>query len=76
MQNKLLANELLKYNCFTDIEFNQKKQVSSQARSCAIFVFLSINNLLSEYLESIEAFREVYKSIIKKISIYFPYKTI
>lgn len=66
MQNKLLANELLKYSCFTDIEFNQKKQVSSQARSCAIFVFLSINNLLSEYLESIETFRKVYESIIKK----------
>lgn len=66
IQNDLLAKEILNYDCFTDIEFNQKKQVSSQARSCAIFVFLSKKNLLSEYLENINTFRKVYEILIKK----------
>ena len=63
-QNPDIAKEVLEYNCFTDIEFNHKKQFASQARSCAIFKYLSINNLLDSYLKDINSFVNIYKEII------------
>ena len=57
--NKELANEVIKYNSFTDIVFNPKKSFNCQARSCAIFVSLYNNSLLEKALKSKESFLEV-----------------
>ena len=35
-----IKEELLEYSAFSDIEFNPKKSINCQARSCAIFVSL------------------------------------
>ena len=60
-QNRELSKELLAYNTFTDIEFNEKRQVNCQARSASIFVFLEKNNLLEKYTEDYLKFKNVYK---------------
>ncbi len=65
-QNFELSTEILKYDCFTDIEFNPKKQFASQARSCAIFKYLHNHNLIEEYLEDIEKFKTIYTIIDAK----------
>lgn len=59
-QNKDLANDIVKYDCFTDVEFNHKKQYASQARSCAIFKNLYINNLVERYLDAPNEFIHLY----------------
>lgn len=41
LENPLLAAELLKYNAFTDIEFNPEKSINCQAKAAALFVALS-----------------------------------
>ncbi len=47
------------YDGFTDIEFNPKKSVNCQARSCAIYVALKKHGLLAEAMESTEKFISV-----------------
>lgn len=61
VQNEDLANETIKFNAFTDIEYNPEKQVSCQARSAAYFVSLSKLNLLQDFISSKEDFLELYK---------------
>lgn len=39
-QNKGLADQLLEYDAFTDIEYNPKRSYSTQARACALYVCL------------------------------------
>lgn len=65
MQDPHLSARLLNYDCFTDIEFNHKIQFSSQARSCAIFVYLSRNMLIESYTKSVDDFRKVYEKIVR-----------
>ena len=48
-----------KYNAFTDIEFNPKKSLNCQARSCAVFVSLYQKKLLEIALESKDAFLDI-----------------
>jgi len=60
-QNEDLANQILNYKSFTDIEYNPKKQFSCQARSAAYFVSLSKLNLLNEFLVSKNHFILLYK---------------
>lgn len=60
--NMSLAKELLKYDIFTDIEFNHKKSLNCQARAAAIFVSLCRRNLLDVKTESPKAFRSIYSS--------------
>ena len=55
----LLFKKILNYRAFTDIEFNPKKSLNCQARSCAVFVSLSRKNILKIALESREAFLDV-----------------
>ena len=38
------------YGAFTDIEFNPKRSINCQARSCALFLALRYRNLLDEAL--------------------------
>ena len=41
LENKDLAEKLLKYDAFTDVEFNPEKSINCQACSAAVFVSLS-----------------------------------
>ena len=59
-QNQDLAVELMKYDVFTDIEFNHKKSINCQARSAAIFVSLSRQGVLEEKTKSKDAFMTIY----------------
>lgn len=47
-----LAEQVLQYRAFTDIEFNPKKQVNCQAYSVALYVALRKSALLDEALGS------------------------
>lgn len=63
-----LIDELLKYDGFSDIEFNPKKSINCQARACAILVSLYKTNRLEEVLSSKDAFtKTVYKTKEKKV---------
>ena len=67
--NPDLAEEILQYDAFTDIEFNPKKSLNCQARAAAIFVGLSRTNLIGDALCRRENFLEtVYP---KKITAQF-----
>ena len=58
-KNKQLINDLVKFDIFTDIEFNDKKSINCQARSAALFVYLYRNNLIDKALENIDNFKAV-----------------
>ena len=58
-KNQKLSKEILKYDAFTDIEFNPKKSLNCQARSAALFVALSRARLLDYSMKSIENYFEV-----------------
>jgi len=50
--NRDIVEELLEYEAFSDIEFNPKKSINCQARTCAILVSLVKLDLIDEVLES------------------------
>lgn len=50
---------LTNYNAFTDIEFNPKKSINCQARTCAIMVSLINLNLLDEAMQSPTKFNQI-----------------
>lgn len=58
-QNPDLADGLLEYDAFTDIEFNPQKSINCQARSAALYVSLRKRNLLNEALASQRGFLKV-----------------
>jgi hypothetical protein len=62
-QNDELADQVLKYSGFTDIEFNPKKSINCQAYSAALFVSLSYASLLSDALESPSIFEEILSDV-------------
>ncbi len=57
--NKELANKIINYDSFSDIEFNPHKSINCQAKAAAIYVGLSKQDLLNEALESCENFLEI-----------------
>ena len=59
-QAKTTSIELMNFDIFTDIEFNEKKQINCQARSCAIYSYLLKSNSLDFHLSSIENFAKLY----------------
>ena len=66
-----IIDELVKFDVFTDIEFNPKKSINCQARTCAILVSLVKLELLEESLESKEKFIEiVYKKEPQQMSLF------
>ena len=65
-QNSSIANEVLRYDCFTDIEFNPQKSLNCQARSVAIFVSLYKKGLLEQYLDNKELFKTIYSNKIQE----------
>lgn len=46
LENPALAEALLQYDAFTDIEFNPNKSLNCQAQAAALFVSLSRNGLI------------------------------
>lgn len=59
---KNIIDELIEYDVFTDIEFNPKKSLNCQARTCAILVSLVKLDLLNKAMSSKDNFiKLVYK---------------
>lgn len=54
-----LAEQMLCYDAFTDIEFNPKKSINCQAQAAAVYVSLEKQGLLLEALKSKEAFLDI-----------------
>lgn len=73
VQNEKLAEEVLSYDAFTDIEFNPKKSINCQAHAVAIFISLSRRGMLKEALSSPEDFlfllKEHYQKQNRNISV-------
>ncbi|WP_164683890.1 DarT1-associated NADAR antitoxin family protein [Streptococcus hyointestinalis] len=68
-KNYVLSKKIMKYNAFSDIEFNPKKSVNCQAEACAIYVFLKSSNHLEEALSNKEKFLKiVYPNFLSKIN--------
>ncbi len=61
-QNSDLISQILKYNGFSDIEFNPKKSLNCQARGAAIFITLYNKNLIEHVILD----KNVYLDLIKK----------
>lgn len=57
--NADLAEEILNFDAFTDIEFNPKKSFNCQAKAAAIFVGLNQANLINYVLKSKENFLRI-----------------
>ncbi|HHH52575.1 MAG TPA: hypothetical protein ENK91_02870 [Bacteroidetes bacterium] len=69
--NQDIVEELLEYEAFSDIEFNPKKSINCQARTCAILVSLVKLDLIEEALSSKEKFIEmVYKPSLVQRSLF------
>ena len=63
-----VAEQLLKYSAFTDIEFNPERSINCQAYSVALYISLHKRNLLEEATFSKEAFlRTVSNAIISNV---------
>ena len=62
-QIKRTSVHLVEFDIFTDIEFNEKKQINCQARSCAIYSYLLKSKTLEYHLSSIENFAKLYPSV-------------
>ena len=63
LANKDLCDELIKYDFFTDIEFNEKKSINCQARTCAIFVNLIKNKKIDKVFDSFDDFLSIYDDL-------------
>lgn len=57
--NTPLNSEILKYNAFTDIEFNPNKSINCQAEAAALYISLEKSGLLSQALSSVLNFKEI-----------------
>ena len=55
------AEQVLEYNIFSDIEFNDKKAISCQARSVAMYVAMVKNKEKDKYLVNFESFIKIYE---------------
>lgn len=67
-----IKENLTKYDAFTDIEFNPKKSINCQARTCAILVALIKMDLLDKAMQSPKDFIEiVYKKELLQTNFIF-----
>lgn len=60
LKNEDLAEQAIKYDYFTDIEFNPERSVNCQARSAALYLSLSKRGLLRELISNPSDFRSIY----------------
>ena len=56
VQNQDLADALVEYDCFTDIEFNPKKSLNCQAYAVALYLSMRHAGVLSEALKDKASF--------------------
>ena len=68
IQNKSILDQLLKFNCFTDIEFNHHKSINCQAFTCALCVAIYKSNELNK----IKLHKEEYIKFIMRYYKYCP----
>lgn len=68
-----IVEKLIRYDVFTDIEFNPKRSINCQARSCAILTSLIRQDLVEKALSSKESFIETVYRPKKQLSL-FEYK--
>lgn len=54
-----LYNEILNFDAFTDIEFNENKSINCQAYSAALFVSLYKRGLLSTAVQNPDSYKEI-----------------
>jgi len=64
-----LRDDLQQYRGFTDIEFNPKKSINCQARSCALYVSLMKRGVL----DSVISDRRAFLDILSRDSFYQPH---
>lgn len=57
--NSDLKNEILKYDSFTDIEFNPKKSLNCQAKAAAVFVGLNNAAIIDDALKNEKNFLKI-----------------
>lgn len=74
-QNKSLHDFILRYNCFTDIEFNHVKSINSQARAAAFYVSLFRKGLLMGVLKDKDYYINVMKDFEVNQNSLFTVKT-
>ena len=60
MQHPEVSSALMEYDLFTDIEFNEKKGLNCQARSCAIYSYMLRTGTVDKYMNSMESFEKIY----------------
>ncbi len=63
LENEELAKELLKYDAFTDIEFNPEKSFNCQAKAAATFVSLTRMGLI-EQVRDFDSFKKIYDTAV------------
>ena len=55
-----ISMALKDYDIFTDIEFNEKKQINCQARACAIYAHMLRTNSVDFFMSSLSNFKTLY----------------
>lgn len=66
-----IIDQLIEFEVFTDIEFNPKKSINCQARTCAILVSLRRQNLIEDAIDSKDRFVElVYEKKPQQLSLF------
>ena len=60
-----MANDVLNFDAFTDIEFNPAKSINCQARSVARYVSMSRRGVLNDALSDKELFASLYQRATK-----------
>ncbi|MCP4745615.1 MAG: hypothetical protein GY874_05655 [Desulfobacteraceae bacterium] len=63
--NKQLADKMLHYSGFTDIEFNPAKSINCQAFSAALYVSLFFSSLIDDALNSKDSFLTITEDVYK-----------
>ncbi|MBL1421442.1 MAG: hypothetical protein COC24_013110 [Alphaproteobacteria bacterium] len=66
VKNPTLAEGILNYDAFSDIEFNPEKSINCQAYSAALYVSLVKNNLINDALESETSFKKILKEVYEE----------
>ncbi len=65
-----LVDELMKYEIFSDIEFNPKRSINCQARTCAILTSLIRQDMIEDALSSKEKFISTVYREKKQLSLF------
>lgn len=60
-QNKKLMKQVMKFEAFTDIEFNPKKSINCQARSLALYLSLKSRGIVEDIVKDKDDFIEFFK---------------